>query len=226
MTDNDISRRRMLAVLGLPTTGVPAGCNETTDPTDTTPTTPHPDTTDTTPATEASETRPDTSVPNADYYVSPNGNDDNSGSQSDPLSTIDAALTQAKPGDTISLLPGEYVEAIFTVRDGEPDDPITITGPENAVITPPPETYSIITIRHNHIHLRGTTLNGLIDPDRKYEDWRAWAGNCIQINPLSRADEGVEYVRGVVVEPAKAGNTRRALIQPPGCEIPLSAGSK
>jgi len=214
MSDTDTSRRRMLAALGLVTTGVLAGCNETTDRTDTTPTnTTSTDTTDPTTATETSETPPDSSVPNADYYVSPNGNDNNPGSQSDPLSTINAALAQAQPGDTIYAFPGEHVEAIFTVRDGEPDNPITITGPEDAVITPPPETYSIITIRHNHIHLRGTTLNGLINPDRKYEDWRAWAGNCVQINPSSRADEGIEYVRGVVVEPARAGNTRRALIQ-------------
>ena len=194
MSNTYTSRRRILTTLGLATTGILAGCNGTN-------------------GTTTTETATGSSTPDADYYVSPDGNNENDGSQPDPLSTISAALNQAQPGDTIYVLPGEYVEAIFTARDGKPDNPITITGPEDAVITPPPETYSAVTIRHHHTHLRGMTINGLINADQRYEDWRAWAGNCVQISPFSRADEGVEYVRGAVVEPAKVGNTRRALIQ-------------
>jgi len=207
MSDTYTSRRRIITTLGLATTGILAGCNETNETTAT------PDSTAPDTETTTTETDTESSASDADYYVSPDGNNENDGSQTDPLSTISAALNQAQPGDTIYVFPGEYVEAIFTVRDGEPDNPITITGPEDAVITPPPETYSAVTIRHHHTHLRGMTINGLINADQKYEDWRAWAGNCVQISPLSRADEGVEYVRGAVVEPTKVGNTRRALIQ-------------
>lgn len=207
MSDTHTSRRRMLTELGLATTGILAGCNGTNEATA------NPDSTVPDSETTTTETTTESSAPDADYYVSPDGNNENDGSQTDPLSTISAALNEAQPGDTIYVFPGEYVEAIFTVRDGEPDNPITIKGPEDAVIRPPPETYSAVTIRHHHTHLRGITINGLINAGQKFEDWKAWAGNCVQINPVSRADEGVEYVRGAVVEPAKAGNTRRALIQ-------------
>lgn len=210
MSDKYTSRRQLLTALGLATTGFIAGCNEATDPTPTD----TPLTETASPGTEtASSTETSSPSPDADYYVSPDGNDDNDASRATPLATISEGLNRAQPGETIYIMPGEYVEAIFTTRDGEPDNPITIEGPADALIRPSPDTYSVITVRHDHIHLRGTTLNGLISPDRKFEDWRAWAGNCVQVNPVSRADDGVEYVRGAVVEPARAGNTRRALIQ-------------
>ena len=186
MSDISSSRRRILATLGFVTSSVVAGCGDNTE-------------------TDDADT--------AEYYASPDGEDDNDGSQNSPLETVTEGLSRAQPGETVRLQPGEYTEAIFTVRDGDPDNPITIKGPEDAIIRPPPETYSAVTIRHHHTHLRGMTINGLINADQKYEDWKAWAANCVQISPLSRADEGVEYVRGAVVEPAKVGNTRRALIQ-------------
>lgn len=203
----------MLVTLGFGATGVVAGCGERTETGSVTSTTetekvePEADTTegDSGPSTSTAAT--------AEYYVSPDGADENDGSQNSPLETVTEGLNRAQPGQTVRLGPGEYNEAIFTVRNGTPDNPITIEGPVDAVIRPPPETYSAITIRHHHIHLRGMTINGLINPAERYEDWSAWAGNCVQVNPVSVADEGVEYVRGAVVEPAKAGNTRNALIQ-------------
>jgi len=206
MSDTYPTRRQMLAALGFATTGLMAGCGETADSRGGTPTA---GTEVTDPQSETATTAADT----AGYYVHPDGADDNDGSKENPLETVSEGLNRARPGETVHLRPGEYNEAIFSVRDGEPDAPITITGPEEAVIRPPPETYSAVTIRHDHIHLRGTTIDGLIDPDTKYEDWRAWAGNCVQVNPASRADEGVSYVRGAVVEPAKVGNTRNAVVQ-------------
>lgn len=215
MSDIYSSRRRMLATLGLVTTGVLAGCNESTE-SDTADSPTESESREPITESRATETKSETATrtPNtADYYLSPDGADDNDGSQENPLATVSEGLNRAQPGETIRLTPGEYTEAIFTVRNGKPENPITIEGPEDAVIRPPPETYSAVTIRHHHIHFRGMTITGLIDPAEKYEDWRAWAGNCVQISPISRADEGVEYIRGAVVEPAKAGNTRRALIQ-------------
>lgn len=211
MPNRRVSRRQMLSAVGA--AGILAGCPGVSDEqTDASPSSSAAPTDTSTTATDSSVT--DTSGGTEEMiYVAPDGSDDNDGSQNGPVETVTEGLQRAQPGETVRLRPGEYNEAIFTVRDGQPDDPITIEGPEDAVIRPPPETYSAVTVRHHHVHLRGMTINGLIDPSQKYEDWRAWAGNCVQVNPVSRADEGVEYVRGAVVEPAKAGNTRNALIQ-------------
>jgi len=214
----------MLATLGFVTTGVLAGCDENAETRGTNSNTevdrvePDTETDATEPDTETNATESDsepatTTAETVEYYVGPDGADGNDGSQNSPLETVSEGLDRARPGETVQLKPGVYNESIFTVRDGEPDNPITVKGPEDAVVRPLPDTYSAITVRHHHIHLRGMTINGLINPDKKYEDWSAWAANCVQVNPVSRAEEGVEYVRGAVVEPAQAGNTRRALIQ-------------
>ncbi|MCX6639772.1 MAG: tandem-95 repeat protein [bacterium] len=76
----------------------------------------------------------------ADWYVSwTGGNDNNSGSFSSPWRTINYALQQGsriRPGDTIWLRAGTYVETIVldngTVANGTPDSLITIRAYENA----------------------------------------------------------------------------------------------
>jgi hypothetical protein len=63
-------------------------------------------------------------------YVDPTGSDSNDGSQGKPFQTIQAALEEAQPGTTINIAPGKYYEELATVRDGLPDAPITLKGPE------------------------------------------------------------------------------------------------
>jgi hypothetical protein len=99
-------------------------------------------------------------------YVSPTGNDANDGSQATPLRTIQAALDEAEAGTVINLAPGEYREQLTTQRDGEPDLPITIRGPENgkdpsgrnqAVLY---GTGRIVNIDHSYYTLEGFTIDG------------------------------------------------------------------
>jgi plastocyanin len=145
--------------------------------------------------------------------VAPEGSNDAVGSPDAPLRTIEAALERAQPGDTVELAPGEYRELLRTQRDGEPDAPITVTGPPEAVVRPTQDVNDAVLIEHNHFHLRGITINGLVDPERKYEDYRAWIPRCVNISPLRRREEGIEYLRDIVVEPSRLGNGARALIQ-------------
>jgi plastocyanin len=153
----------------------------------------------------------------ATLYVSPNGDDDNTGGESDPLATIQFALEEAQPGDTIELASGEYREEVWTVRDGEPDNPITVTGPSDAIVRPPAGSGDVFRIRHSHIHLRGMEINGLLEPGRKYDDYAAWVSRCVYITPVGRYNEdtgeGPKYLYDVVVEPAKMGNCARAMVQ-------------
>lgn len=51
------------------------------------------------------------------YYVSPTGNDANDGSALRPWRTINHAVQNVKPGDTVGVFPGTYNEAFY--EDGE-----------------------------------------------------------------------------------------------------------
>lgn len=52
------------------------------------------------------------------YYVSPDGNDNNSGTQSSPFKTINKAISVVGPGDTVHVAPGVYEEYINITVSG------------------------------------------------------------------------------------------------------------
>ncbi|MBW7886329.1 MAG: hypothetical protein H3C34_27625 [Caldilineaceae bacterium] len=61
------------------------------------------------------------------YYVSPDGDDSNSGlAESQPWGTFSRAWQDLGPGDTLVLLDGVYYESFVAEQDGEPGNPITI----------------------------------------------------------------------------------------------------
>ncbi|MHC1785275.1 MAG: right-handed parallel beta-helix repeat-containing protein [Anaerolineaceae bacterium] len=60
------------------------------------------------------------------FYVSPQGNNENVGSENKPWQTIQFAANQTKPGDTIIVKSGTYVENVHVTHAGEPDRPISL----------------------------------------------------------------------------------------------------
>ena len=114
-----------------------------------------------------SGTSPDPDAESRQMYVSPAGDDNTGdGSEAAPLRTIQAALDEAEAGTVVNLAPGEYREQLTTMRDGEPDAPITIRGPENgkdpagrnqAVLY---GTGRIVNIDHSFYTLEGFTIDG------------------------------------------------------------------
>lgn len=58
--------------------------------------------------------------PGPALYVSPNGNDDNSGSAGEPFRTLQKAADTATAGTTVHVEPGDYAE-MATGADGKPD---------------------------------------------------------------------------------------------------------
>ena len=90
----------------------------------------------------------------ADYYVSPQGNDNNPGNIEAPFKTLKKAIESARAGTTIYLREGKYVpenneimregaegaySCVYNLSaKGTAENPITITGyeNENAVIGP------------------------------------------------------------------------------------------
>ncbi len=69
------------------------------------------------------------------YYVSPNGNDSNPGSQTQPWKTLQKASASLLPGDTVVLLTGIYTEKLNPIKSGESGNYITYTAtPGTAII--------------------------------------------------------------------------------------------
>lgn len=61
------------------------------------------------------------------YYVDPTrGQDANDGSEKAPWKTINHALNQLAPGDTLYLRAGTYFENVYCAVAGKPDAPVTI----------------------------------------------------------------------------------------------------
>lgn len=144
------------------------------------------------------------------YHISPDGHDDNSGSESEPLRRIEEGLQRARPGDTIHVAPGVYREEVHTERGGRPGDPITITGPPDAVWKAHEFTNTLFDVAHSHIHVKGLTMDGLINEDQAFETSDAYAGTIVNISPwrthLDDELESVDYLEDIVIEPARIGN--------------------
>ena len=62
----------------------------------------------------------------ASYFVSPSGSDAATGTQGQPLATIQAAVNRLKPGDVLYVRGGEYHEAVTMGVSGTAAAPITI----------------------------------------------------------------------------------------------------
>lgn len=98
----------------------------------------------------------------ADYYVSPTGNDGNSGTQVKPWGSIAKANSTLQPGDTVYLMSGEYRERIEPARSGAPGRYITYKASERrkAVITAPPGKVAILLRDRSYIRIEGLTVDG------------------------------------------------------------------
>jgi hypothetical protein len=234
-TDQPSRRSYLRRVAAIGTVGGLAGClnqgeseqptptatetaTPTAEPTATaSPTTATPTATATATPTETEEATP-TPTP-ADprvLWVAPDGDDDATGSEDEPLRTFDEAVNnRAKPGDTVRAKPGVYRQFLTMRQGGQPGAPITITGPPDAILRPDPGAAQILRIHHSHVHLTGLTIDGLLDPERKFDTLDAWAAIGVDISPYAGfKDETPDYLTDIVVEPHRIGGAKGTLIAP------------
>jgi hypothetical protein len=73
-------------------------------------------------------------TPSPDYYVSPSGNDSNSGTQSQPWRTIKKATDTLVAGKTVKILPGTYKEKLTPKNSGTANAYIFYTADPGTVI--------------------------------------------------------------------------------------------
>ena len=97
-------------------------------------------------------------------YVSPNGNDQNSGSnRQNPIESLDYAINLADAGDEIILLNGVYLNPLIVNKSGSPSAPIVIRAdnPRSAVIRPTRFFKDGIRIvGQSHIVIDGVDIDG------------------------------------------------------------------
>lgn len=143
------------------------------------------------------------------------GTPDARGSKEEPLESIQAAIDQARPGDTIHVNPGEYRELASTVRSGNPGQPITLTGPKDAILRNHPEEWYTLRIKHSHFHLDGLTVTGLSNPNHK-DDIEAYSGLPIDCSPIgyfsNDEPEEYEYLLDIKIKPDALGYSRGNLM--------------
>lgn len=144
-------------------------------------------------------------------HVAPDGANSNPGTEDAPLSTIQAAIDRAGPGQTVSVHSGEYIETITVETSGEPDAPITLTGPPDAVLKPPEAIeYQAVEISASYIHITGLTITGLYNPDEPANPASYHPGKLISLNGFP--EDGDDYVEGLVVSPHRLGNAGQSLL--------------
>ncbi|MET0527367.1 MAG: hypothetical protein ABW003_03315 [Microvirga sp.] len=134
------------------------------------------------------------------YVVDPAANETGTGTSGDPLPSIQKALERAMPGDTIRLAPGRYFQDFRTVRDGRQGEPIVIEGQKDAIVSGAGEP-RIVQINHDHIELRGFTIDGKHrdgDSEDAYRDKLIYAVG-------TRAGDGVTGVRIIGMHLRNAG---------------------
>jgi hypothetical protein len=105
-----------------------------------------------------------------DYYVSPTGNDGNSGTLAAPKRTMTHALSLANAGDTVWVRGGSYAERITFPGSGAPDAPITLSAYPGetpiidlAGVVPAPGEQPIVRIvNKSHLVFQGFTLRNWV----------------------------------------------------------------
>ena len=85
--------------------------------------------------------------------------------------SIQKALEQVKPGDTIKISDGTYFEDLETVIDGEPYKSITIEGSRKAILKGTTKKARLFQIHHDYYTINGFTIDGKHNDGKKESDY-------------------------------------------------------
>lgn len=85
--------------------------------------------------------------------------------------SIQAAVDKAMPGDIVNIEAGEYFQDVSSVRDGEVDKRITITGTREAILHGTGKENRLFQIHHDYITVNGFTIDGKTGQGDKESDF-------------------------------------------------------
>ena len=96
----------------------------------------------------------------ADYYVSPAGNNEGSGKAVQPWRTIQFGCDQLKPGDTLHVMKGTYLEKVQVRVSGRSGSPVTLKADAGAVISGKgvQGDHLLLIENQSHVHVSGFEL--------------------------------------------------------------------
>lgn len=107
---------------------------------------------------------------NKHYFVAPNGNDNNPGTEDAPWASLEKASKGANPGDTVIFLPGEYKGSLMPKNSGTRDAPITFRTAERRsvkLVGDGTSAYIINLSNVSHIKVEGFH----IQPESEWNRW-------------------------------------------------------
>lgn len=110
-----------------------------------------------------------------------------------PDLSIQKAVDDAQPGDTIFLADGRYFEDFHSVRNGEPNARITIRGSRDAIVVGESSS-RMIEVTHSYHTLEGFSVSGKKKDGKNKEDY---VDKCVFVigveSPELVREDGVEY---------------------------------
>jgi hypothetical protein len=104
---------------------------------------------------------PESSSPSGnDYWVAPGGSDANPGTQSQPWGTLEYAVEQLAPGDTLNIDGGTWNDSIALETSGTAEAPIRVIGRNGATLGNDPGADAAVRISASHVEVRGLEITG------------------------------------------------------------------
>lgn len=119
----------------------------------------------------------------AEYFVSPNGNDLNSGTEYSPFRTIQKAANYIKAGDTCTVLAGTYPERISVSTSGRSGAPVTFRAEGKVSIKG-------FSVSGNYVTVKGFTVQNDV------AGWVTGSGIYVNGNHCTIEDNYVYYCPG------------------------------
>lgn len=106
-------------------------------------------------------------APAAEWHVDPLGDDAAAGDAAAPWRTMQHAVRQVLPGDTVLVHAGTYVESVRIERSGSAEAPIVLRGVGAVTLVAPPDAGSVeaidIASGTGHLLIEGLTAEGFAE---------------------------------------------------------------
>lgn len=115
----------------------------------------------------------------AEYFLSPAGDDANTGTREAPWQTLEKAAAEIEAGDTVTLLPGSYPGRFEPAASGTADAPIVLRAEprrEAVLIGSGDDGYPLLLRNLSHLRIEGLTIR----PDPARSRWML-VENCSYI---------------------------------------------
>jgi hypothetical protein len=125
-----------------------------------------------------------------EWFVAPGGN--GPGTRDAPFGRVQQAIDAARPGDTITIRPGTYVESLHTTRDGVENARITVRSEQGRGSVVIASSGRVLTVLNAYVTVEGLVLDGRYGPDDLVKI--ATAGNNFTLRDVEVRQSGQDAI--------------------------------